>query len=241
MLLSLLLFIVLIVVFYFLAKFIINYIPKKFHWVISLVLLGISLLLGYLIFTSIADDIKFHEEKRVRYAKVIDQLKIIRDAENAYKQGKGVYTADYNKLIHFIDNDSIAITQTVEDSRTETIRGVEQQVSFKRVDTLGYTRVFDKFKDIDYKHMMNVPSTTKKFDLQSKTITKGMSERQVPVFEAKVLKSDVLVGMKKKLIVQESTAIAMDEVRGKYISVGTLEDVKDSGNWPPMYDVEDED
>jgi hypothetical protein len=33
----------------------------------------------------------------------------------------------------------------------------------------------------------------------------------------------------------------MDEVRGKYISVGTLEDVKDSGNWPPMYDVEDED
>ena len=234
------LFIVLIVVFYFVAKFIINYIPRKFHWIISLLLLGTSILLGYMIYTSIDDDIKFHEEKRIRYAKVIDQLKIIRDAENAYKQGKGTYTDDYKKLIAFIENDSIAITQTIEDFKIVVERQIEVKKSYKRIDTLGYTMVLDKFKDVDYKHMMNVPGTDKQFDLQSGTVVKGMSERKVPVFEAKVLKSDVLVGMKDKLIVQESTAIAMDEVRGKYISVGTLEDVKDSGNWPPMYDVEDE-
>ncbi len=234
------LFIVLIVVFYFLAKFIINYIPRKFHWIISLLLLGTSVLLGYMIYTSIDDDIKFHEEKRARYAKVIDQLKIIRDAENAYKQGKGTYTSDYNKLISFIENDSIAITQTIEDFKIVVERHIEVKKSYKRVDTLGYTMVIDNFKDVNFKNMMNVPGTDKKFDLQSGTVVKGMSERKVPVFEAKILKSDVLVDMKDKLIVQESTAIAMDEVRGKYISVGTLQDVKDSGNWPPMYDVEDE-
>jgi len=235
------LFIVLIVVFYFVAKFIINYIPRKFHWIISLLLLGTSILLGYLIYTSIEDDIKFHEEKRVRYAKVIDQLKIIRDAENAYKQGKGAYTSDYEKLIAFIKNDSIAITQSIEDFEEVEERGVMVKKSFKRVDTLGYTMVIENFKDVNFEDMMDVPGTDKQFDLQSGFVTKGISERKVPVFEAKVLKSDVLVGMKDKLIAQESTAIAMDEVRGKYISVGTLEDVKDNGNWPPMYDVENTD
>ena len=235
------LFIVLIVVFYFVAKFIINYIPRKFHWIISLLLLGTSVLLGYLIYTSIEDDIKFHEEKRVRYAKVIDQLKIIRDAENAYKQSKGTYTSDYKKLIAFIENDSIAVTQAIETFKEVEERGVMVKKSYKRVDTLGYTMVIDNFKDVNFEDMMDVPGTDKQFDLQSGFVTKGISERKVPVFEAKVLKSDVLVGMKEKLIVQESTAIAMDEVRGKYISVGTLEDVKDNGNWPPMYDVENTD
>jgi hypothetical protein len=229
----------LIVVVYFLAKFIIKYVPKKLHWLISLLLLVISGYLSFKIYDGIDSNIKFHKEKEIRYAKVIDKLKIIRDAENAYKKGKGSYTNDFNKLIQFIETDSIAITQSREASKKVMDRGVEVVVEYKVIDTIGFVKVAKKFKGKDYKNMMNVPGTSAKFELKADHIIKGITETKTPVFEAKVAKKTVLAGLPEKLIKQEITAVAIDEVRGEYISVGTLEDVKDSGNWPPTYDIED--
>jgi len=239
---ALLYFIGLIVLVFFLAKFIINYIPKKLHWLISLLLLAISGFLAYLIYDGIVGNIEFHQEKKEKYAKVIDHLKIIRDAENAYKKGKGTYTGSFDKLVRFIESDSIAITQTREEVKMIEVRGVMVPQEYKVIDTIGFNMVARDFKDVNYKDMMNVPGTSTKFDLKSGFVVKGVTETKMPVFEAKISKKVVLADLEyPKLIAQEITATAIDEVRGEFISVGTMEDVKDSGNWPPSYDIEKKD
>jgi len=227
----------LILAFLLLAKVIVEYIPKKVHWIISLALLLIAVYLGFKIYDGIVGNIRFHQEKQKRYAKVIDNLKIIREAELAYKKVNRTYTKDFNKLVNFIENDSFPEIRVFEDSETVVIRGVPTQREFKVVDTIGWSRVIDDFKNLDYKNMMKVPGTEATFELATGFVEKGIGNLKTPVFEAKVAKAIVLEGMNKNLIVQEKNVLGVDEVRGEYISVGNLEDVKDSGNWPPSYDT----
>lgn len=227
----------LILAFLLLAKVIVEYIPKKFHWIISIVLLLLAIYLGYKIYDGIVGNIEFHKEKEKRYAKVVDNLKIIREAELAYKKVNRAYTNDFNKLVHFIENDSFPELRTREESRTITERGVDRVVEFKVIDTIGFFKVIDDFKKLDYKNMMSVPGTDATFELATGFVEKGVEGVKTPVFEAKIAKEVVLKGMDKNLIKQEIKAFGVDEVRGEFISVGNLEDVKDSGNWPPSYDI----
>ena len=227
----------LIVAFFFIAKLVVDYVPKKVHWIISLVLLVIAALLAYKIYDGVMGNIRFHQEKQKRYAKVIDNLKIVRDAELAYKRVKGDYTKDFNTLVHFIETDSFPEIRSYEKTKTIIERGVPKEVEYKVVDTIGYNRVILGFKDKDYKNMMKVPGTNATFELATGYVLKGAAEIKTPVFEAKIPKKTVLEGMDKNLIEQEVNVYAVDQVRGEYVSVGTLEDVKESGNWPPSYDA----
>jgi len=68
-----------------LSYLIVNKVPKKIRPVISIILWVFIIFLGYKIYQSIMGPIEFNKEKKVRFAKVIDNLKIIRDAEIAHK------------------------------------------------------------------------------------------------------------------------------------------------------------
>jgi ParB-like chromosome segregation protein Spo0J len=59
---------------------------------------------------------------------------------------------------------------------------------------------------------------------------------EVPVFEARTEKKDLLVGMDISLVKQEMEAIESDQIKGEYVSVGSLNEVTTGGNWPPSYD-----
>ena len=39
----------------------------------------------------------------------------------------------------------------------------------------------------------------------------------------------------KQLILQENEAQSVEEVNGRYISVGSMEEIKTTGNWPQTY------
>lgn len=230
----------LILLFLLLAKVIVEYVPRKIHWIISLLLLVTSGYLGYKIYDGVVGNIKFHQEKQKRYAKVINKLKIIRKAELDYKKAKGVYTNDFGKLVSFIENDSFPEVNVHEEFKTVVVRGVPTDIEYKVVDTVGYTKVIDGYKKVNYKDMMNVPGTNSKFELATAFVEKGAAAIKTSVFEAKIEKELVLKGMNKNLINQEKAVFSVDQVRGEYISVGNLENVKDSGNWPPSYDTSKE-
>ena len=226
----------LIVLFYFLAKFIVNFIPKKFHWIISLLLLLTSIFLGYKIYDSVIGDIRFNQEKVDRYQKTIDRLKLVRDAEVKYRTAKGDFTKSYDTLVMFIEQDSMPIIRSFERSKTVIDRGVPRVVEYKEDKIIGYTQVIDDFKDKDFKNMMYIPGTDKKFELNTGYVEKGVNKYKAPVFEVKVNKRDILAGLNEELIERELSIVGVDEINGEYITVGTLDDVKDTGNWPPSYD-----
>lgn len=226
-----------------LAIVVVKFLPLKLRWVASLVLLLLSVFLVYKIYDGVMRPINFNKEKKVRFAKVIESLKIIRDAEIAYYEVNGNYTDKEEVLISFIDSAKRAIVE-MRDTLIKVNKGTKWQPVMveveKRVkDTIAYEPILVQFKDRDYKNMFNVPGVDgKKFELQVASVEK-IAGLQVPVFEAKTDKEAILKGMDRSLVKQEKEAITTDEIKGEFVSVGSLSEVTTGGNWPPSYDKGD--
>ncbi|MDP3313077.1 hypothetical protein [Lutibacter sp.] len=220
----------------FLAYAIVNKIPRKFHWMLSLVLLALAAFLVYKINFEIQKPIHFNKEKKVRYAKVIKNLKIIRDAEVAYKKVTGNYTSDGEALIQFIETGKFAVTQTRNVVRTVKERGgITKEIEVRVVDTVGYEDVKASFVGKDYKNMMSIPGTDQKFKIEIGEVEK-VAGLMAKVFEVKVDKALILAGLDMNLVKQEKEAIGGEEIRGEFVSVGSLGEVSEDGNWPPFYE-----
>jgi len=222
-----------------LAFFIVNKLPAKLKPVVSLVLWACIFYLGFMIYESIMKPIYFNKEKKVRYAKVIENLKTIRDAEIAYAEVHRKFTANPQQLINFIEKDSFAITEVKNIVVTEQRGLITIDVEKRVVDTVGMKAVADSFKGRDYKNMMSVPGTDAKFELKTGVVEKVQGVK-ASVFEIKVDKAVVLHGMDEDLVSQEKETLGGVNVPGGYISVGSLVDVNSNGNWPPFYDVKKE-
>jgi hypothetical protein len=226
-----------------LAIVVVKFLPLKLRWVASLVLLVLAVFLVYKIYDGVMRPINFNKEKKVRFAKVIESLKIIRDAEIAYYEVNGNYTDKEDVLISFIDTAKRAIVE-MRDTVLKVNKGTKWQPVMvdveKRVkDTIAYEPILAQFQDRDYKNMFSVPGVDgKKFDLQVGFVEK-IAGLQVPVFEAKTEKEAILKGMDRSLVKQEKEAITTDEIKGEFVSVGSLSEVTTGGNWPPSYDKND--
>ncbi|WP_439127447.1 hypothetical protein [Polaribacter sp.] len=223
-----------------LAIVIVKFLPLKLRWIASLLLLFLAIFLGYKIYNGIMEPINFNKNKVKKYAPVIKKLKIIRDAEVKFNEATGNYTADKNVLIKFIDSAKLALTNTrtiVE--KVNRGGGIIDDVEVRVTDTIGYEPVLKYFKDRDYKNMFKVPNTDKEFELETGTVEK-IPGLVVPTFRARTSKEDLLKGMNESLVKQELEAIATDQIKGEYVSVGSLEEVTTGGNWPPSYDKKGE-
>ena len=218
------------------AYAVVNFIPKKFHWIISIILISLAAVLVYNINFEIRKPIKFNKEKVAKYSKVISQLKMIRDAEVAHKKVTGSYTSNGENLIKFIDTAQFALTQTRNEPKTINVGGgITKEIEIRVVDTIGYEPVKVLFAGLDYQNMMSIPDTDQQFKIELGEIEK-VAGLKAPVFEVKVDKAVILKGMDMNLVKQEKEAIGGEEIRGEYIRVGSLGEVSEDGNWPPSYD-----
>lgn len=232
----LVLFLVGIVACLFIAKAVVKFIPQKAQPVISIILYGIAALLVYKTYTSVMKPIKFNKEKVARFTRTIDNLKMIREAQSAHKTVTGTFCIKGEDLIKFVDTAQLAVTAARNEVKTvDTGGGITAEVEYSVIDTTGYTDVRANFVGRDYKNMMKVPGTDSLF-----TMTLGLIKRtngiMAPVYEVKVAKAVVLAGLDPDLVKREEGAFADNQVKGKDISVGSLNEVSDKGNWPPTYD-----
>ena len=209
--------------------------------VIQILLWGAIIFLGYMVFNSIYDPIQFNEVKRERYAEVVEKLVDIREAELAHRQVTGRFEDDFDDLISFIDTAQFTLTQRRDtvflDEEYRETYGVDRYVEDVVIDTLGYASVKDSlFGGSDrYKTMMVVPveGVDAEFELDAGTVTKN--ENEIPVFEAKVAKEVVLHDQDPTLVMQEEEVVSVDQINGAFISVGSMEEINTSGNWPRSY------
>lgn len=204
-------------------------------WVLSLVAM-------YLIYDSINGPIKFKKEKEERFAKVINNLKDIRNAQDAHFAVKGNYASNYNELIDFIENSRFTITTQRDTSWTEydKVYRIDVMKQGVVVDTLGHVSVKDSlFKDSDrYKTMMYVPfakDPKQVFDLKTGVVEKN--NYKSPVYEVKVQKTLVLHDLDQDEVAKEVIKTGVNDVKGAFISVGSLTEVSNNGNWPTIYDA----
>ncbi|MCK5400052.1 MAG: hypothetical protein KAJ28_00335 [Flavobacteriaceae bacterium] len=227
------------------VKVIDKYLPTKLKPVVMIVLWVLIGFLGYATFMSVYGEIKFNKLKEERYKIVIESLKDIRDAELAHRTVTGKFQGNWDNLVKFIDTAQFTITQrrdsTILDKElTRRYGGVETFKDIVVIDTLDFVSVKDSLFGADdrYKTMMNIPvgKAGAKFELQA-----GILEQngfQIPVFEVKALKSIILDGEDKDLIIKENLVQSVEAVNGDAIKVGSMQEVNTTGNWPKNYSIE---
>ncbi len=220
-----------------LAYAIVKYLPLNLRWIPSILLLLIAVFLGFKIYGGIMEPINFNQEKVKKYAPVVENLKIIRDAEIKFYEKYGRYTNNKELLIAFIDQAKLALveTRTVVD-KVNKGGGIIVDVERKVTDTIGYEPVLKYFEGRDYKNMFKVPGVEGlEFELEVAKVEK-VQGLVVPTFMARTPKKEILAGMNESLVKQELEAVETSQIKGEYISVGSLDDVTTGGNWPPSYD-----
>lgn len=223
-----------------LVKLIDSYLPKKLRPVLSIVLAAIIVVLGYYNYKAIYGPVEFNKEKEKRYARVISKLQDIRKSQLAHKEINRSYAKSFDSLVRFIDTAQFTITQrrdtTYLDEEFKKIYKVDKYIDDYVVDTLGFVSVKDSlFKDSNrYKEMHLIPYTNgKSFELKAGLLK--VKKTNVPVFEVKADKKLILADLDRDLLIQELQTVSVDGVNGRYIRVGSMDEVSTSGNWPSNY------
>ena len=181
--------------------------------IISAVLFIVVIILGWMLYETIAEPIRFQKEKEKRYAKVIERLKNIRTAEITYREVKGQYTGSFDTLLNFLKQDSLPLIKKIgmiPDSLLDSL--TEQEAVQKGLivrDTI-YIPVLDSIlKGVDVDSLPYVPYTNgAKFKLRAGWLK--VSGTNQPVFEC-----------------VDSKPFDPEEV----LKVGSMEEVSTSGNW----------
>lgn len=110
------------------------------------------------LFNSINSSIRQSARIEESEQKIIEQLKLIREAELAYISVNGEYTSNWDSLIDFVNNGVFYVTERKETIVEETY-GVEKVTV--EIDTLGtvsvYDSIFAKYPNFDAARLPYVP------------------------------------------------------------------------------------
>ncbi len=203
---------------------------------IRVILFIVIIVLGYYLYESIMEPIRFNREKDKREKAAIERLKDIRKAEVAYKHKYGKFTGSFDTLIHFVKYDSMPVIRAI-GSIPDSLYGViTDEEAIKRgiiIRDTSYVPILDTLfgKNFPIDSIRYVPyCDTAQFFLGAGQIETG-SKVKVQVFEAHVLNDVLLHGLNKQLIINYNAE--REKIVGyPGLKVGSLtEATNNAGNW----------
>mgnify|MGYP001803315836 CR=1 FL=1 len=128
--------------------------------IFTVVFIVCSLILAWVLFSSIKSSID--EEERIQFLekKIVDKLVMIRDAQDAFKSVNGQYTSDWDKLTSFIDTGRFYIID-----RKEVVIPLDYGADsiYVELDTIGTKSILDsvfsktKYPKFDLSQLAFVP------------------------------------------------------------------------------------
>ncbi len=193
--------------------------------IIQIVLAIVIVVLGYFIYDSIMEPVRFNQEVAEREGRVIDQLKDIRDVQRAHRSRYNRFNSDLDSLVEFVRNDSLPVIRaigSVPDTLTET-EAVE--LGLVERDTL-WVKAADSLKRRGGYPMDSLPyipySGGERFTMDAGKIERGLTE--LPVFEAYALPPDYMKGVHRWRVYH-----TRDTEEG--LRVGTMQQASIDGNW----------
>lgn len=201
--------------------------------VIQIVLTIVIALLGYLLWDSIAEPIRFQKAKKKRDAKVIQRLKDIRTAELAFQEKYDKFTEDWDSLINFVKHDSIfEVIKEGMPPDTLSEKAALEMGLIKRdtVRVLALEGLFNEEFHAD--SLQYVPFTDgEKFDLFSGTYTTSDGNVTVPIFQASTPFTTYLQGLNEQQIINlKLERERLNQFEG--LKVGTKDEPNNhAGNW----------
>lgn len=198
---------------------------------IRLLLWPVIIILAWLVYRSPISLKEFQEETNYRKSAVVQDLKDIRTAQIAFKDKYRVYANDFNTLLSFVQNDSLAVVKAIgetPDSLTEDqalkakiiSRDTVYVPAYENIYSEEYLKTRDERFPFELEKLPTVPFSEEMFTIESGNIEKG--KVVVQVFEVSTNYSTFLNGLDatNKGIDLENT-----------IRVGSMSDASINGNW----------
>ncbi len=199
--------------------------------IIQIVLSLVIVFLGYMVYRSIMEPVKFKNERELRERRVVEKLRDIRSAQLVYKSIHGKYTSDFDTLIAFIEEGRLPVVLKVGQT-PDTLTEMEAiKLGIIRRDT-SFVLVKDSiFNRPDFKvhELARIPfSKGETFEMETDMVDKG--GYMVPVIECRAHYKTFLKGMDKQLIVNHIDRLEkIDLYPGR--KFGSLYDASTDGNW----------
>lgn len=191
--------------------------------IVSMVMLVVWVSLAVFLVYSIKSSIDEKEQIASAEALIIEQLKMIREAEIAYMQVNGQYTSDWDKLVSFIDTGRFYLTQ-----RSETIITLPygKDSIVVNIDTLGTVGVMDSLFS---------GNKWPRFNLTTLPYVPGVQPAtKFDVWADKILKAGLLVNaieVKNPRPVDPSRDEESEYNTRKPLRFGSRTSVTTAGNW----------
>jgi len=199
--------------------------------IIQLVLFVLIVALGYLLVESILSPIRFKKEQIKRYDAVVQNLKDIRTAQNAFKDVYGRYTGSFDTLITFVKTDSIPVVFKKGEIPEEMLGKMTEKEAIAQgiiVRDTNYVTVLDSLFGAQYPidSLSLIPySQSKKFTMAAGEVVTG-SKLKVKVFEAKAPSKYILHDLDKQQVVNLNDGLDYPGLK-----VGSLTEPNTAGNW----------
>jgi hypothetical protein len=186
--------------------------------IVQIILLIVIGFLGYQLWETIQEPVRFNKEKDRRASVVVQNLKDIRTVQQVYRSLHDSFAPNFDTLNKFMIEGEIPLINIIFDpSDTTLVKTIS--------DTLGYVNVADSlfgrrenFKVTDLQY---IPfSGGEKFFMEADKINKGGV--LIPVFMVMAKKEQYLKGLPE------------NQIRNKQVKdliVGSLEEPTTDGNW----------
>ncbi len=209
--------------------------------ILHTVLIVVILVLGYMLWDSIMQPIRFQKQQEWRYSNVVQSLKNIRDAQVAYESVKGTYAGNFDTLEDFIKNGKLKIIKAIGDIPDSFFNKYPRKLAEQKAIEAGivkrdtllvscYDSLVKGYKLEEFRYVPCLGAAKIPFELAMDTI-ETTSKAKIPVFEAKVHNNVYLNGLDHQEIVNMN-----DEAQtlGRYpgLKVGSLVEFNNNaGNW----------
>ncbi|MCH7400890.1 hypothetical protein ACFOUP_02705 [Belliella kenyensis] len=187
--------------------------------ILSIVFLIGALGLGYKLYDSVDSVVEAEKEIERTETRIIEKLKMLRDAQIAYNAANGEYASNWQDLKNFIQNGEIWLVERKETTKLLEYGKEETTVKF---DTLGSVGVIDslfnarKYPNFNLENLNIVPgSGGQSFEFFADKVERN--NREIPVFE---IRDPDPINPKRKLNNKE-----------KALRVGSKTDSSTAGNW----------
>lgn len=209
--------------------------------IIQILLAAIIIFLGYKCYDSIMIPQKFQEIKNQRYERIIQRLKDIRTAQEAYKGVYGQYTSSFDTLINFIKYDSVKVVRSIGSLSDDDIeKGVTEAQAIKEgkiirdtIKVSALENVFGREYPID--DIRYVPFTKRKHEFKmGATFKITDSSVAVPIFEARISNMEIFEDIRdvynEQLLEENGERLRLKKYPG--LKVGDLKEANNNvGNW----------
>lgn len=239
-------FVLLIALIFILVKVFDKIATPKNRIYFSILLWVLTGFFGYLIYSSVMAPIEFDKEKEIRYEAAVNKINDIKKAQMAHKSIKGDYAPNFDSLVHFIETEKFEIITRKDSSIPDVAKNAAFGLSngeggyYKDIvitKSLGFKAVKDSlFKTSNrYKSLNTIKIKDFEVPVLMKTSSIVVKDKAFPTMLVEIDKNAILKGMDEDLLKQEKKKKAIDEINGDKITLGSLEDVTLTGNWPKKY------